>query len=396
MSNRPVRIQKRLLQYNGVPFAFGEISDPSYSIATKGEIQNYTNNTHGAYLPTIGESQKLEPSTFRANISFDFRRISCEDKVRYARFIKRQLLIPGKLWAVQNAVELLWTNGRVVDITENVDDPSTRDMFNVSITFELPDGYWRMAKPTRTFLCEYCPNRYHEFDPNFCEDMYDYNGVCDSTGQSNCVPCVVDMGGNVQEKTCDWKPLCSYPLYNKRAHYVTDPTNPTRKLQEFIPSRYDMFGINCSNQYYIRYDCELEQETFCYDGSWGRKFRVDTTKPGQPYTFSYCSRTDLPTDKVRIRLVGTFNTPKITINGDYIKVGVNSNGLLSLGYGPTGYTTPDKTDADSSLRAPIDTYLTRSNTPAFEVTAGRNCVTIEGAEFGEDCWIYIDTVDITW
>lgn len=396
MSNRPVRIQKRLLQFNGVPFAFSEISDVEYAISTKGESQPYTNNTHGSYFPTLGESAKLEASTLRATIDFDFRKISCEDKIRYARFIKRQLLISGKLWAVQNAVELLWTNARVVDITESVDDPGTRDMFRMNITFELPDGYWRMAKPTRTFLCEYCPNRFEDYDPEYCNDMYDYYGVCDESGIGNCMPCDLNLERKPIFDGCYWQPLCYYPLYNPRKATRRNPNDVSSTIQEIVPARYDMFGVNCANQYYIKYDCALEKERFCYDAGWGRKFNIDTTQAGKPYTFHYCSRTDLPTDKIKIRLVGKFTNPKVWINGDYVEVEQVVDDMLVIGFGPTAYVTTDEKDLDPEQRYSVQNYMKRSNTPAFEVHAGKNCVTIEGANFGENALIYLDTVDITW
>lgn len=396
MSNRPVRLQKRLLQFNAVPFAFGEIDDPEYSISVKGEAQNYTNNAHGAYYPTLGESGILEPSSFRATISFDFRKIACQEKVRYARFIKRQLLVSGKLWAVQNGVELMWTNAIARDISEAQGDRAIRDIFTVSVTFELPDGYWRLAKPTRTFLCEYCPNRYEDFDPDFCNDAYDYNGVCGSS--NNCLPCVVDMSTPVTEQACDWRPLCEYPLYNPRKTQSRNPNNPKQFIDKIIPSRYDMFGVQCSNQYYLDYSCQKEKDYFCYDEGWGRKFRIPTTEAGQPYTFSYCSNTDLPTNQVKVRLVGSFTNPKVTINGDSMQFFGNlDNAILVLGFGPRAYTNLDPRDQNKATRAyRLETMLSRTNTPPFQVTSGKNCVTIEGANFGATCYAYIDSIDITW
>lgn len=395
MSNRPVRLQKRLLQFNAVPFAFGEIDDPEYSIALKGQSQTYTNNAHGAYLPTLGESGILEPSTFRATISFDFRKIACEEKIRYARFIKRQLLISGKLWAVQNGVELLWTNAIARDISEAQGDRAIRDMFTISVTFELPDGYWRMAKTTRTFLCEYCPNRYEDFDPNFCQDQYDYNGVC---GASNsCAPCVVDLSSPVTEEACDWRPLCEFPLYNPRKVQQKSPNNPAVYIDKIIPSRYDMFGVQCSNQWYIDYSCQKEQDYFCYDDGWGRKFRIPTAEANTTYTFSYCSQTDLPTTQVKVRLVGKFENPEVIINGDSMKFSQNVDGILVFGFGPRAYTNLDVKDANPNQRNHnIQPWLSRTNTPPFQITAGRNCVTVKGAKFNENCFVYIETVDITW
>lgn len=394
MSNRPVRLTKRLLQFNAVPFAYGEVTDPDYTVVTKGESQPYTNNTHGSYYPTLGESQKLEATTFRATVAFDFRKISCEEKVRYARFIKRQLLMSGKLWAVQNAVELLWTNARVTDISETENSDVTRDIYRINITFELIDGYWRMAKNTRTFLCEYCPNRYQDFDPDYCEDMYDYNGVCE---QDNCMPCPINLENTPEFEACDWKPLCYYPLYTPRRATLRDPNNPSivRKVQ--VPARYDMFGVSCRNEWYIDYSCERESDYFCFDVPWGRKFFIPTSKPVNSHTFMYCSRTDLPTDQVKIRLVGKFTNPKIIINGDALQLNMVVPGFASIGYGPKAYVSSDARDETPSLRYHLTpNEIIRTNTPAFQLHAGKNCVTVEGADFGSTAYVYIDSIDLTW
>lgn len=393
-SNRPVRLNKRLLQFNQLPFAFGEISDPNYTIATKGESQTYTNNTHGAYYPTLGESQKLEATTFRATIAFDFRKIGCEEKVRYARFIKRQLLVSGKLWAVQNAVELLWTNARVTDISENEDSAVTRDIYRIDVTFELMDGYWRMAKNTRTFLCEYCPSRYQEFDPDYCEDMYDYNGVCE---QDNCLPCPINLETVPIEDPDKWKPLCYYPLYTPRKTTARDPNNPSISRKVIVPARYDMFGVSCTNQWYIDYSCEREAEYFCGEEAWGRKFFIPTPNLVNSHTFSYCSRTDLPTEQVKIRLVGKFTNPKITINGDSVQLMTNVDAFAAIGYGPKAYVSYKGRDDDPSVRRYLSANeIIRTNTPAFQLNAGKNCVTVEGADYASSCAVYIDSVDITW
>lgn len=409
MSNRSVRIQKRLLQFNQLPFAFGEITDTNYSIAFKGESQPYTNNAHGSYFPTLGESGILQSSTFRASFDIDFRKIACEDKVRYARFIKRELAKSGKLWAVQNATELMWTNARVTDISEEVDDPGTKDMFRFSVTFELIDGFWRLAKRTRTFLCEYCPNRFEDFDEQYCNDLYDYYGVCDKTGQNNCLPCDFNDYTPPKYEGCDWKPLCYFPLFNPRTRSTQMGNNPDgspRIIQETIPSIYDMFGVNCANQQYIRYDCELEKEWFCYDASWGRKWRLLSDKDSNTSTFTFCSRTDLPTNMVRVRLQGDFVDPTVTINNDTVKLpsvgGAPYNGVLTIGFGTevwmsTNPRDPWNRDENGNVQAvDLSFRAERTNTPMFELNAGKNTLTVSGNAYNRDAWVFLEEVAISW
>lgn len=400
MSNRPVRVQKRLLQFNQLPFAFGEITDPSYSIAFKGASESYTNNAHGSYFPTIGESAKLEASTFEATFSLDFRKIPCEEKVRYARFVKRELAKSGKLWAVQNAVELIWANARVISIIESISDPNARDIFTLKVQFEIIDGYWTMAKRTRTFLCDYCATRFEDFDADFCEDAYDYYGVCDTTGKSSCLPCDINLTSAPKYEGCEWKPLCYFPLYTQRN------TRDANGNAIIIPPIYDFFGVNCANQKYIRYDCELEKQWFCYYAPWGRKFSLDSSKPTNKTIFDFCGRTDLPTEMVRIRLQGQFVNPTVKINGDEIRVGttdnpVNINGIMTAGFGPEVYASLDDKDplkgVDFEQGIGVLTNNTyRSNTPMFQIMPGTNHIEVTGNVFGSDAYLYVEPIDITW
>lgn len=394
MANRPIKLQKRLLQFNGVPFAYGELTDSNYSIVTKGDSQTYTNNAHGAYFPTFGEYAKLEPTTYTTSLDINFKKLACEDKIRYAKFIKRQFMQSGKLWAIQNGVELIWQDARVTQITESKDQPNERDLYRIDVTFELLNGYWTMAKDTRTFLCEYCPNRFEDFDPKFCFDAHDYYGVC--TDDNNCLPCDINLRHEPEYQACEWKPLCEFPLYNKRKS--TDRGGN----RIIIPSRYDMFGVNCANQWYINYNCDLEKERFCYDQTWGRRFNLDSSQPNNSTTFEFCAQTDMPTTNLRIRLVGSFRNPTITINGDTIKVKdpetvpVFFDGIMTVGFGSRIKIADNEKRDPSKITRSVENLFSRSNTPMFELQPGNNTITVTGNVRGESAQVYIDERAITW
>lgn len=415
MNNRPVRVQKRLLQFNHLPFAFGEITEQAYSVAFKGESQNYTNNAHGSYYPTLGEPSKLQSSTFRATVDIDFRQITCEDKIRYARFIKRQLSRSGKLWAVQNAVELIWTNARVIDIDENVDDAESRDVLRIGIQFELIDGVWRLAKRTRTFLCtDYCPARFQDFDDQFCEDLYDYEGVC---SDNSCVACTNISYSAPEYQGCIWRPLCQFALYKNNAvadiysepsEVVNDDGTTSMTYPKIIlPSLYNLFGVSCSNRCFINYSCKCESQTFCYDETWGRKFALRSDQAVNTTCFTFCSRTDLPTTAVMVRLVGGFNSEtKIEINGDIVDL---SNAIdsaddvaVTIGFGPMVYVVYTGGRYGGSIRKPLENgydvtkRTIRTNTPMFQINPGKNFVRITGNKKGISSKVYIDTVDLTF
>lgn len=402
-NKRSLRVQKRLLQFNNIPFAFGEVVNPSYSAAFKGSTQPYTNATHGGYYPRMGEYGVLQTSQFDAELDFSFQGIECDDKVRYARFIRRQFAKSGPLFATQSGNEVIWTNARVVSINEVMDAPTQRDVLKLNVTFELVDGYWRYASRTRAFICEYCPASFAQFDDGYCIDATDFAGKCSKAGTIACLPCEIDMSQPAPVSTCawvpghdelGWKPLCNFS----------------------DKERSQMFGQNCANRYFIKYDCDMEKEYFCFDTPWGRKFHLDARNNYNETEIIYCSKTDIPTSFVRMRLVGKFLNPSIKVQeikkydlktGEPIWVDkdvishkaltsfVSVDGMITFGFGPEIYTS-------TSMRQPNDNRIEvgqnydKTNTPMFEFSPGYNRIIVSGNELRKDSWLYVEEIPITY
>lgn len=428
-----LRVQKRLLQFNQLPFAFGEVTEQNYSVVFKGEVQPYTNAAHGGYYPSLNDWGKLETTSFSATLTISFKGIECDEKVRYFRFIKRQLTKSGKLFATQGGNEIIWTNARVTSINEVVDTPTEKDMLRLGVTFELIDGYWRIASRTRAFFCEYCPARFQDFDPNYCFDATDLVGACDETGASKCIPCEMNLYEPPTYEGCDWKPMCNYSR---------------NQLDQ-------MFGVNCANMWAIRYSCELEKDYFCFDVPWGRKFRLRADSNYNVTHIQFCSKTDFPTEFVRIRLLGNFTQPQIyqienwreytevqnpsgspvangwfekTETGKYVpstadrvhkgityyyytpldpkydiidsvtpKTNVMVNGIMTVGFGPEIYKTASVRDPESKDGyADLSQMFNRTNTPFFQLQPGMNEFVIIGNSVGDDAYAYFEPIEITW
>lgn len=388
MANRNrLRIQKRLLQFNNISFTFGEITSSSYSATFKGESQNYTNAAHGSYYPSLGQFQKLETTTFEAEIDFDFSEIDCDEKVHYARFIKRNLSKSGKLFATQYGNQLIWTNARVTAINEVLDNPSEVDMLRLVVSFELVDGYWRLCSRTRTFLCQYCPAQFQNYDEYYCHDVNELVGRCGDNGAVKCLPCNIDLYQEPEFSNCDVTPLCNYSQ---------------QELEQ-------MWGQQCANRYHISYDCELEKEYFCYDVSWGKKIHLRTDRPHNDDTYYFCSQTDLPTEFVRVRLVGDFDNPGVWINGDYVRIPAGEerdrgfHGILTIGFGPEIYWSKGnmKDPLNRNSAGAIDVeyrteQYTHSNIPYFRLLPGRNEIRVAGAKYLSDSYVYIEPIEITY
>ena len=418
--NTPLRVSKRLLQFNQLVFAFGWITSPSYTASFKGETQTYTNNAHGGYFPTFGEFGKLNVAEFSATIAFDFKKIECEDREQYARYIKRQLALAGKLWATQNGGEIIWTRARVLSINEVVDVPEETDMLRLNVTFELVDGYWRVAKTTRTFLCEnFCVNRFKDFDPYYCVDPDELVGQCGKDGTSKCFPCLqnlfkapviigcYDPDTPVRyESTIQYHPLCWY------------------KKEQL----HSMFSASCPNNHFIDYSCEAERDWFCYDASWGKKFRLrgDDKNNNNVTRIQFCARTDLPTDQVRIRLKGNWTNNAIIVRQldpnymaeyaalpantmasddrviDRLRIGTPNEpfnvgeAVITNGYGANTYFSYNTKNPDKDIIQILPSQLERSNTPVFEIQPGMNVFEITGNKYHDDAFFYIEGIDITY
>lgn len=378
MASNKLRVQKRLLQFNDISFAFGEISGSTYTASFKGEVKEYTNAAHGGYYGAMNSFQKLKTSGFDVDVEFDFSRIPCDEKVRYARFIKRQLSRPGKLFATQSGKELIWTKARVTSINEVLDTPQLKDSLKLNLSFELIDGYWRYCTRTRTFICAYCPETFMNYDPYYCFDTTDLVGQCDETGASKCVPCEFNLYDPPEIKGCADKPMCNFSQKELEA----------------------MFGANCANGWHIDYSCEKEADYFCFDVPWGHKYRLPSKSNYNENEFTYCSKTDLPTEFVRIRLSGEFDNPYVEINGDRVSVkqGVGSvpvNGVLTMGFGPEIYRSDNQREAEKDT-TDLTYLFDRTNTPFFQILPGPNKIKVGGNRYHKDSYIYIEPIEITY
>lgn len=388
--NSPLRVHKRLLQFNSLPFSFGELEEQSYTTTFKGETQSYTNNAHGGYFPTLGEFGKLNVSEFQATVVLSLKKIGCEDKVRFLRFVKRQLAKSGKLWATQNGVELIWAHARCTSINEVVSIPGDTDKLRLGLSFELIDGFWVLASRTRTFLCEYCPERFQDFDPYYCWDVNDLTGVCDPSGVSKCYPCLSNLYEPVEYEGCDWKPLCNFPVNDR---YI-------KRDGTIVPSLREIFGPTCPNNFAIDYSCEREKEYFCFDAAWGSKFRLKADEVNNTTTIQFCSKTDIPTELLRIRLLGDFVNPTVEVNGDTVNIGNTNNpqylnGITTIGYGAKVYTTNDRRNPDENI-IDLESITERSNTPMFLLQPGINTIKISGNKLKGDAYAYIQPIEITY
>ena len=369
-----VKLQKRLLQFNNLVFSFSDIEAEDYTSSFKGESTPYTNALHGSYYPNFGAWGKLNASEFQAEVEIKFNELGCEDDyVRYLRFIKRELARSGKLWAVQGGSEIIWANARVLSINEYI-SPGDTDVLHLTVQFELIDGFWVLASTTRTCISPFCAKDFVDFDENYCYSLQDMTGSC-SAGGNNCLPCnKIAQDPYPSEIPCE--PLCKY------------------SKKDLIK----MFSKECPNNYAIRYDCEMEKASFCYDAAWGEKNRLNKT--GMNYsnstTWQFCSRTDIPTELVRITLVGNFENPTITINGRSVVLkGSFTNQAITIGEGLEIYLSSDIKNPYAATTSIID-QATFSGVPYFTMNPGLNTITVSGNEYQKNSFVYVQAIELTY
>lgn len=379
MNNNPLRYQKRVLQFGNLPFLYGETTSQNLTNGFKGSTQVYTNNAHGGYYPNLSDSGKLDVSELEVRLAISLKEVDCSDRARYSAFIKRQLAQPAKLWAVQNGTQLIWTRARAVTVGEVVDTQTLTDYVIFDVTFELIDGYWVIAKRTRTFLCEYCPSRFVDFMPGYCVTEEELDGNCDETGTSKCFPCLGKLLKPPVYVGCQGEALCKYSA---------------EQLAQ-------MFSAPCPNSYFINYSCELEAQRFCKDATYGTKHSLSAGQQDNTTTIMHCCRSDLPTSFVRVRLNGDFVNPSVTINGDTVQIGSmlntkNLTGFTTIGFNESQiYNSLSNQDADDDIMDLLSAS-SRTNTPMFELKPGTNEIIVTGNVYNKSAYVYIESVDITY
>lgn len=373
-SQRNIRLQKRVLQFNNLVFSYDENSTISYTSSFKGESVPYTNALHGSYYPNFGEWGKLETSEIEVELVFDFRHFNSEnDYIRYMRFIKRELGRSGKLWAVQGGSEVVWANARVLSINEVNADYETNKL-HLSVQFELIDGFWVLASQTRTFLADYDVKDFVDFDTNYCYSLSDLAGGCDR-GLS-CFPCnKVEQEHNYPNDTA-YRPLCQF----SKAELTK------------------MLSVSCPGSYIIKYDCDMEADRFCYDTSWGERKRLRKTalNYGNTTEYTFCSRTDIPTELVRVTLVGSFENPSVTINDRTVTIsGSFQNQAITIGEG-LNVSLSDDIRAPYSAQTSLVNQTTFSGVPYFQMNPGVNTIKVTGNKYGENSFVYLQPVELSY
>lgn len=308
---------------------------------------------NGDYAPLKNRTPRIESSTVGFTMEFNLKKMACDLREFFRRFVVEQLTKAGKLWAVQGS-ELMWAYA----IPESYSEPTQnlyRNTLEVDVQLYLPQGVWHKADKQKTFI--------QDFD--VCEFLrcYDYqtlNPCCD------CGTCVSKP--KVQCCCCD----------------------SLQKEDALCNRKLDVYDEKCVPEFIIKYDCERAKALFTdevnpYLGQRICRDFGDDVIAGQVYYEG-----DIPSTDYKIYLNGGGENIWITINGvsNYLKgefdgpVIVSSDGTV---YNECGETYP------------ADTYqIPEGNKFGFTFYPGLNSVIIEP----NDCcdmqcaYFQIDTLTI--
>lgn len=257
---------------------------------------------HGNYAPMKADYMFAGEANVSITMYLEMKKLSCQYRPYYRRFVVGQLVKPGRLWAVVGN-ELLWAWAFVT----NYGEVGSNDMIEINVDFTLPEGLWHKANKAKTFL--------QPFDICWFLDCYDFKDINPCRGKSiaDGTDCCTECHDPVSID-CDCC-LCNEITEDMALCY--------RDLSEYYK--------NCNAPYKIVYDC-VKGEYFFGDEFLGQKICGATTC-SSVIAGQYYSETDIPTRDVSIILNVKSHDPAITINGntniimgDYNKLKILPNG----------------------------------------------------------------------
>lgn len=277
--------RRHYLQFNDLVFDKYELIDENdYDVSFKSSSTEYGGRRHGSYTAMKGGSI-LKEGRVAISLTLEMKKLPCDMRKYYRRFVMRQLNTPGKLWAVQDNT-VVWAYAYLSGYSESV--RSRRDTLSMVLDFTLPEGVWHKADKLRTFVLPY--------DPCDFMDCYKFEDKdpCDSF--DNCCDCN-EVKDALADECCDCG--CRTVSAEQALCYFGD----TQELYK------------CHMEYRFIYDCEAAEKYF--NSSAGTRYigkklsGKDGVIAGQIY-----ADTDIDTSDITIKLHGKMKDPYIEINGN--------------------------------------------------------------------------------
>ena len=295
---------KRYIQFNDLVFLGRKsIDEQSESISLR---ENKTSRTfaNGSYVGNVSRKSLIDSNTISLKIALRTSTWSEEHIQSHYDFIMEQLLTPGKLWAVNTGLQLVWCNAYVTSIQPSKEWVVTDEDYLVfRVEFDNPDGVWYKADESKTFL--------EPFDN--C-DFLDMKASCVAKSR-HC---------------CNGLPNC-----NNICECCEDDCRDLDGLIDLCVAQTDLSFINdffneCNSSWRVIYNCSKGKE--CKSLKDFYKHAICDTCVNDVMTGSFISDTVLDSHKWSFALEGDFKDPIVRINDIDFKIKGEYSGVLTANY----------------------------------------------------------------
>ena len=343
-SNTLVTQSRKYVQFNDLVIDnFDMLAGANLSGGFKTETIPFT-FTHGSYAPLKGRDQFSREQFLSMTLQLNTRKLTCDQRKFYKRYVQQNLIRAGRLWAIEGE-QLLWTHAFVQDFVESY---TFEEHIYIDVEFILYEGVWHKANPRKTFLQPYDVCRFEEIhslrSPLDCADCCLNCGINDP-----CEKCLTDCEFlNADNSLCNLQSEAVQDFYNQ-----------------------------CGDSYRIIHNCEAGFNIWGAEKMLGHKLcKADICK--SLIAGEFYSDTMLESRNVTVTLIGNFENPRITINGNTMKIKGTFSGRLTLLASGDIYYQPD--DCCPSLDQKLDIndlIIPEGNIFGFVVRHGMNQVLVE-------------------
>ena len=357
---------KRYIQFNDLVFLGRKSIDEQTESISLRENKTSRTFTNGSYVGNTSKMSLVDSNTISLQIALKTHDWSEEHVQAHYDFIMEQLMTPGKLWAVQTGLQLVWCNAYVTSIQNNKQWVLTDDDYLVfKVEFDNPDGVWYKADEDKTFLEPYDNCDFLDMKASClgksrhcCNGLPNCNNYCDCC-ESDCC----EMDGMID--------LC------------TAQTNV-----EFMNDFFE----ECNSKWRVVYNCSKCKK----DGKGLQcmyKHAICDTCVNEVLTGEFLSTTVLDSHKWSIAIEGDFKDPIVRINDIDFKIKGEYSGVLTANYkGELKYAKSWECLEFNYQDISLSVLKLCAELPYIK--KGLNTVSISGVESDTAC-IYIDYESVT-
>lgn len=356
---------KRYIQFNDLVFLGRKSIDEQTESISLRESKTSRTFTNGSYVGNIGSKSLVDSNSISLKIALRTHNWSEEHIQAHYDFIIEQLFTPGKLWAVNTGLQLVWCNAYVTSIQPNKEWIITDDDYLVfKVEFDNPDGVWYKADEAKTFL--------EPFDN--C-DFLDMKASCVAKSRHCCngLPNCNNICECCEQDCKDMDDMIDLCTAQANVEFMND------------------FFEECNSKWRIVYNCSKGKCNQSLKDFY--KHAICDNCVHKVLNGSFISDTVLDSHKWSFALDGQFKDPVVRINDIDFKISGEYNGVLTANYkGEIRYAKSWECIEFSYKEVSLSVLTLCAETPYIK--KGVNIVSVSGVE-SENACIFIDYEGVT-